>query len=546
MKEKRFIPNEIKEILLIRSARMEQVNRVLHDLKMKSPQASITVLAQAQVENELRKDSQVEEIILYNERKFNIWNGLKYLSKIRKKRFDLAVILYNTPSGVGCLNVELFALLIRAKYRMVYELDGHSFVLPWYFCPLKFIRAIKKVIDLFIFLFIAFNIKSRKEFPKGIKRKKKMVCIGIDGRVLGYYKGGVPEYIYNLVENLGLMKENGFKYIIFQGGQRNSFSANSNIRQQTIRIPSFHFQEQIFWPVELSKQGIDLFHGTACITPLIRPCKSIITIHDLAWVRFPQYLPDPFLSGLKKWIPISIKGADLIIAVSRKTKEDIIEFFGVPENKIKVVYEGVNKRVYRPIEDTRSMEKIRQKYHIFDPFILNVGALQPRKNIQGIIKAYYKLKNDNYLDYKLVIPGRKGWLYNEIFQLVRDLELEKDVIFTGAVENEELSYLYNAAELFVFPSFYEGFGLPVLEAMACGTPVITSNTSSLTEVAGEAAILVDPHNVEELAEAMHRVLTDTALKDQMREKGLEQVSKFSWEKCARETLEVYQEALGRI
>lgn len=216
---------------------------------------------------------------------------------------------------------------------------------------------------------------------------------------------------------------------------------------------------------------------------------------------------------------------------------DIIRYFKIPENKIKVIYLGVDED-YKPLSETE-IRKVRQKYHLNYPFILYVGSLISHKNIPTLIKAFYKLKKYG-LPHKLVITGKRGWKYKNIFEIISKLNLQKDVVFTGYVQREDLPALYNAADLFVYPSLYEGFGLPPLEAMACGTPVITSNTSSLPEVVGNAGIMVDPYDIDGLAKAMYEVLTNEGLRAELRKRGLERAKMFSWKKTAEETLNVYK------
>lgn len=236
--------------------------------------------------------------------------------------------------------------------------------------------------------------------------------------------------------------------------------------------------------------------------------------------------------------PRTLKTADRIIAVSNSTKRDLINYFNIPEEKIKVILEAADEKF--KLLNKEEINEVKQKYNLNFPFILYVGTLEARKNIPTLIKAFYKIKKKN-IEHKLVIAGKKGWKYKEIFETIDKLDLQNDVVFTGYVSDEDLPALYNAADLFVYPSIYEGFGLPPLEAMACGTPVITSNTSSLPEVVGDAGIMVDPCDVDGLTQTMCDVLTNDGLREDMIKKGLERAKMFTWEKCARETLKVYEE-----
>jgi len=274
--------------------------------------------------------------------------------------------------------------------------------------------------------------------------------------------------------------------------------------------------------------------GYAYLASLLNLQPAIVTCHDI--------IPLIFYNNIKKlkfrYSISGIKNADKIIADSYNTKQDIISYFKIPDEKIKVIYLAADK-IFQPL-DKVIISKIKQKYNFDFPLILYVGTLEPRKNIPTLIKAFCKLKKEG-LPHILLVTGKKDGKYKKIFEMVKRLNLQKDTIFTGYVPEEDLPAIYNAADLFVYPSLYEGFGLPPLEAMACGTPVITSNTSSFPEVVGDAGIMVKPHDVDELAKVMYEVLTNDGLREDMIKKGLKQAKKFSWKKCAKETLEVYQE-----
>lgn len=226
-----------------------------------------------------------------------------------------------------------------------------------------------------------------------------------------------------------------------------------------------------------------------------------------------------------------------MIAASESTKKDAVRLCGLDEAKIKVIYHGVSPR-FRPA-GPEAVSAVRQRYGLPDRFVLSLGTIEPRKNLTSLLEVWHALSSGG-VPPKLVIAGSKGWLYAPFFSKLRELGLEDQVLFTGYVPEEDLPAVYSAAELFVYPSLYEGFGFPVLEAMACGAPVITSNTSSLPEVAGQAALLVDPTSLEELSAAIGRVLENQELRNQLRARGLEQAARFSWERTARETLSVYE------
>ena len=234
------------------------------------------------------------------------------------------------------------------------------------------------------------------------------------------------------------------------------------------------------------------------------------------------------------------KKASLIIAVSENTKIDVMKYLNVPEKKIRVIYHGVEKE-FQKIEDGEYLKHRLRGIGIDYPYIFYLGTLEPRKNVERLIEAFIQLKKRNQINEKLVISGIKGWGHQSIFDKVASSGIEKEIIFTGFVPNEFLPFLYNGASAFVYPSLYEGFGLPVLEAMACGVPVVTSNVSSLPEVAGDAAILLNPYSVDELADGIWRILSDEDLRNSCITKGIERAKSFTWERCAMETLKAFNE-----
>jgi len=286
--------------------------------------------------------------------------------------------------------------------------------------------------------------------------------------------------------------------------------------------------------------GVGLFHATEHLLPRFSSVRTVFTLHDLIFLFHPETHKPLNRWFLTLMMPRFLRAADAIIAVSECTKRDAIRFYGIPEEKITVIYEGVSPH-FRPASP-EAVRAVREKYSLPEHFILYVGTIEPRKNLTALLEAFTNLQSA-ICNLHLVFVGKKGWLYEGFFRRLRELGLEDRVLFTGYVPDEDLPAIYSAADLFVFPSLYEGFGLPVLEAMACGTPVVCSNTSSLPEVAGDAALLVDPTDMRALAGAMKRALTDEEKRKEMREKGLRRAAKFSWEKAATMTLKVYQDVL---
>lgn len=314
-----------------------------------------------------------------------------------------------------------------------------------------------------------------------------------------------------------------------------------------VRVPrNLHrplsFTQSLWTTQAIRRLPLDLLHDpTGSMLFARRPnCRSVLTIHDLSSLTMPGV-------NRRGWLAHRLFGrracrhADRIIAISEHTKRDLLHHHRVPEDKIRVVPNGLSARFQPPAAE--DVAQVRDRWTGGRPFVLFVGVLQPRKNVPALLRAYAAARAQG-LDWPLVIAGGKGWGYEPIFALVDELKLGDAVVFTGRVEDAELPALYGAAEIFAFPSLYEGFGWPPLEAMACGTPVICSNASSLPEVVGEAALSVDPRDERAWTEAILRLAGDADLRCSLRESGRRRAALFSWERCARETWAVYQEALA--
>ena len=365
---------------------------------------------------------------------------------------------------------------------------------------------------------------------------------------------GISNFTFNFCKNLPKIdKEN--EYILFTNsyGYFRSLKENiesigigksPNISTQISRVPRTFLE--LMWKyihipsVEyLMHEKIDIFHITGVINPPLRSAKLIATIYDLISLKFPNFFEKKLIKHFNYYFKSVIPKSDVIITISNSTKEDILEYFNIPENKVEVVVPGFDNELYRQIQDKNMIDKVKAKYGIDKKYILFVGTLEPRKNLVKLIKAFSILPEYLKSDYLLVICGRKGWFFEEIFETVKELKLEEKVVFTGYIPDEDIPLLMNGAEIFVYPSLYEGFGLPPLEAMACGTPVISSKVSSLPEVIGDAGILINPNDVEELSNAILRVLINNELRAQLSEKGLKQASKFSWKRTTSKIVEVY-------
>jgi len=357
-------------------------------------------------------------------------------------------------------------------------------------------------------------------------------------------KGGTATYVSNVLTKIFEIDTDN-EYFLYTGADNSyTFKEYHNVTEKNIAISrrsSRLVWDQLILPYELKKHDIDVMHGTKGVAPIFTDSKIVITIHDLIPILYPDTYTMIDRTYWRHVLPLFAKTAEQIITVSESTKNDLVSLLNIDETKVSVTPLGIDNRYKKPLKD--NIMTIN-RYYLPDQYILYVGTLQPRKNLATLIYAFYKLKQVKQIKHKLVIVGKKGWLYNDIFKLVNKFNIASEVKFTGYVPDEDLPYLYNAADLFVYPSFYEGFGLPPLEAMACGTPVITSNTSSLPEVVGDAGIMVDPYDVDGLAQAMYEVLTNDDLREDLIKKGIERAKMFSWEKTARETLKVYESVVN--
>ena len=308
----------------------------------------------------------------------------------------------------------------------------------------------------------------------------------------------------------------------------------------------------MFLPGLCARERLDLLHGLAFVSPLLCPCPTIITVHDLSFALFPEFFRGPNGTYLRLFTRIACRHATRVITVSENTRTDVMRLYGVPGERVAAIPHGVGPAFYpRP---TAQVAEFRRARGLPDHFILFVGTLEPRKNLVKLIEAFSNLRSQisaqsglsqtSTRNLKLILIGGKGWYYDQIFATIERLNLKDCVILTGYVPNKDLPLWYNAADVFAFPSRYEGFGLPVLEAMACGTPSVTSTASSLPKVVGDAALTVPADDVDALSAALHRALTDTALREELSSKGMARAAAFTWEETARRTVAVYRQALS--
>jgi glycosyltransferase involved in cell wall biosynthesis len=355
----------------------------------------------------------------------------------------------------------------------------------------------------------------------------------INGLQLGDHNTGVQYYTQNLYNEFLKRDEDHFDFQLMRSPVTDSRSLKIN-RFERILFENFSL------PAYFRRNNFNLYHSPNYVLPYLANIPSVLTIHDLLTLDRPELCQTESALYFKFFLPPSVKKAIRIIAVSNTVKKDILNHFNLPEDKIEVIYHGVNS-IFKKSTDGAILEK----YHLPEKYILFVGNLEPKKNLERLIRAFDLLKRNTDIPHKLVIVGKKGWKYQSVFDTVAGLKINSEVIFTGYVPLEDLPVIHSMAGLFVFPSLYEGFGIPPLEAMACGAPVLVSDKGALPEITGGTCLQVDPFDMNRIAQGMHQLLTDTHLRNKSVRSGREWVSRFTWENAAKETLKVYEQAINK-
>lgn len=375
-----------------------------------------------------------------------------------------------------------------------------------------------------------------------------MAAIGIDYTAAHEQGAGIGRYVRELVRALAALDDSTSYRLFVAGAQRRALPPppGANFAWRPTRITPLWFARlwhrlQLPLPVEVFTGPVRLFHATDFTLPPTLPgVRTLLTVHDLSFVRAPETATPVLKAYLDAVVPRSVRRATHVLADSQATKDDLVELYGTPPDKVTVLLGGVNPE-FGPVTDADARQAARARYNLPpNPYVFSVGTVQPRKNYARLIEALAAL-GPQYADYHLVIAGGRGWLDAPIYQTVRDLGMGERVHFTGFARDEDLPALYSDAVCLAYPSLYEGIGLPVLEAMACGTPVVTSTVSSLPEVTGDAALLVDPYDVEALAGALRRLLDDSALRETLIARGTHQAAFFTWERAAAQLLAVYRQ-----
>jgi len=372
---------------------------------------------------------------------------------------------------------------------------------------------------------------------------RSRVRIAIDARKLRDY--GIGTYVRNLLRHLGRLDRTTEYVVVCHEADRQIVpELGENFRAVIDSSPGYSLREQFTIPLDLRRAAVNLFHAPHYVLPPLIPCRSVVTIHDCIHLRFPQYLPNRAAHAYaRSFLWIATHRSNRILTVSEASKRDILSLFRVPEQKIVVIHNAIDERFWEtPAPD--EVERVRQRYQLDGRFVLYAGNIKPHKNLERLIEAFHTLRKQGVEDVRLLIIGDEISKYATLRRAVHRLKLHQHVRFFGFVPDKTLAVLYRLASVFIFPSLYEGFGLPPLEAMASGTPVITSNVSSLPEVVGDAALLIDPYQADAIADAMLRVLSDEALRRDLRERGLARARHFSWERSIRRVREIYDEVLA--
>jgi glycosyltransferase involved in cell wall biosynthesis len=365
--------------------------------------------------------------------------------------------------------------------------------------------------------------------------------IGIDARKLHDF--GIGTYLQNLLRELVRLDDDAEYVVLCRQEDLDWLRAlGPRVHSIVTRAPNYSIREQIEVPWRLWRAGVALFHSPHYVLPLLVPCPAIVTIHDCIHLRFPQYLPNrAALYYARFFMWWATRRAWRVLTVSEASKRDILHFCRIPPEKVTVIYNAIDDRFRQP-PPADEMERIRARFQLDEPFVLYVGNVKPHKNLERLIQAVHHLHENGYDQLKLMVIGSDISKYPTLRRAIHQCNLHRYVRFLGFVPDRTLEILYRLTSVFAFPSLYEGFGLPPLEAMACGAPVVTSNTSSLPEVVGDAAVLVDPTDSRAIAEGLAHVLADRNLRADLQRRGMARARSFSWAEAARAVRRIYADA----
>ena len=368
--------------------------------------------------------------------------------------------------------------------------------------------------------------------------------IGIDTRIVHYSGGGIRAYTLHLLDALAALDQTTDYRVLHSRREARPSLPGSNFRPVSCWTPSHHRFERWAFGAEIARLRCDLLHSPDFIPPANGYRRSIITVHDLTFLHYPEFLTaesQRYYNGQIEW---AVQRADHILADSHATKRDLAALLGVPDEKVTVVHLAADS-AYRPLPEDE-VRRVLAEHELGPGYLLFVGTLEPRKNLPGLLQAYRMVVDHDTSAPPLVIVGGRGWLYEPTFERVAALGLADRVRFLDRVTDADLPALYNGAGVLAIPSFYEGFGLPALEAMACGTPVVAADRASLPEVVGDAGLLVDPEDPDAIALAIERARADAPLRERLRAAGSRQAARFSWTRAAGQTLAVYRTVAGEV
>ncbi|GAB4477482.1 MAG: glycosyltransferase family 1 protein [Anaerolineae bacterium] len=368
-----------------------------------------------------------------------------------------------------------------------------------------------------------------------------MYRIGLDARLAYYQQGGITQYIYQIIHEIARLESQNHYLILHSRRDPRDLTAAPTQQRVTCWTPAHHRLERLALAAELLPHRLDLLHSPDYIPPYSTGFRQVISVHDLTFLRYPQYMTAESLAYYAGHIHDAVRRADHILTDTEAIRTEIIDLLSVPPERVTAIPLGVHAR-FRPL-DQEAIRGTLSRFSLTPGYILFVGTIEPRKNISGLLRAYARLRADLPDLPPLVLAGSRGWLYKDIFRTHDDLGLAGDTRWLHEFTAEDLPALYNGAAVFCLPSFYEGFGFPPLEAMACGVPVVVSNCSSLPEVVGEAGVLIDPNDVDSIADGLRRVLLDGEAAANLRERGLKRAALFQWSRTAGETLAIYRQVL---
>jgi glycosyltransferase involved in cell wall biosynthesis len=374
------------------------------------------------------------------------------------------------------------------------------------------------------------------------------VRIGIDYTAAIRQGAGVGRFVHRLVAALLELDRDNQYTLMYSRPERKDpaprLPVGPNVTARSLFLTER--MSNILWyklglpvPIELLGPVADLYYFPDFALPPVRRGRSVITVHDLSFLLVPDCADAGLRSHLEKVVPMSVRYADFVTADSENTRNELMTLLDVEPNRVAVVYGGVDDQ-FHPIVDEDELQSVKLRYGLFSPFVLYVGTIEPRKNLGRLLRAHIRLRTKYGSRHRLVVAGGLGWLYQDVLRDIEEIASEHEVIFLGRVPEEDLPALYSLADVFAFPSLYEGFGLPPLEAMACGVPVVCSNTSSLPEVVGDAGILVSPYDVDALSDALASLLDDPVRRRELADRGLKRARQFTWERSARQLIDIWR------